>query len=173
MTKYVAFLRGINVGGRIVKMVNLKICFEKQGFKDVKTLLQSGNVVFEADQSAPELKDKIEAVLTDTFHYPAKVQVMSMETLHEIAKSYPFGEAPADKHNYVIFMENGLEADLVKEAYTLAPGEQVAAGKGVIYWRVDKGMTLKSDFAKVLTKVKYKQFNTNRNLNTLNKLLQM
>jgi uncharacterized protein (DUF1697 family) len=53
----------------------------------------------------------------------------------------------------------------------LGPQERVAAGEGVVYWRVDKGSTLKSNFAKLLTKAKYRDFNTNRNLNTLRKLL--
>jgi uncharacterized protein (DUF1697 family) len=57
MTKYVAFLRGINVGGRIIKMADLRICLEKAGFGDVKTILQTGNVIFESDISdTAELK---------------------------------------------------------------------------------------------------------------------
>jgi uncharacterized protein (DUF1697 family) len=58
MIKYVAFLRGINVGGRIIKMADLKVCFEKMDLNNVATLLNSGNVVFESDLKAPELKTK-------------------------------------------------------------------------------------------------------------------
>lgn len=166
---YVAFLRGINVGGRVVKMADLKVCFEKAGFKEVKTLLQSGNVIFETSES--DLKDKIETILTRTFDYPAKVQVLKIEQLKGLIDSYPFGEAGSDQHDYVIFMENGLENELVKESYKLARGEKVAAGRSVVYWRVDKGLTLKSDFAKQLAKAKYKVFNTNRNLRTLRKIV--
>ncbi len=173
MTRYAVFLRGVNVGGRIIKMADLKVCLEKAGMQDVTTLLQSGNVVFESDQSAAELKKLIEAALSETFGYPAKAQVLSLETLAAIVERYPFGTAGDNQHDYVIFLENGLEKDLAGELCELADGEQVQPGRGVTYWRVDKGATLKSSFAKFLTKAKYKDFNTNRNLKTLKKLLAL
>lgn len=169
--KYTAFLRGINVGGRIIKMADLKICLEKAGLQNVTTLLQSGNVIFESDLSQAELKKIIEVTLTKTFNYPAKVQVLSVEALQKIVMNYPFDATDVNQHNYVIFVENNLEKDLIDESYQLAPDEQIKAGQGVVYWRVDKGSTLKSTFAKQLTKAKYKNFNTNRNLKTLQKLL--
>ncbi|MFO0781853.1 MAG: DUF1697 domain-containing protein [Candidatus Saccharimonadales bacterium] len=170
MTKYVAFLRGINVGGRVIKMADLAACCEKAGLNQVKTVLQTGNVVFESDKSEAELKRLLEDTLTSTFDYPAKVQVLSIPELQKIIDEYPFGEPKPNIHDYLIFIENELEQLLLAEKYELALGEKVAAGKGVIYWRVEKGLTLKSSFAKVLTKAKYKPFNTNRNLNTLKKI---
>jgi uncharacterized protein (DUF1697 family) len=69
----------------------------------------------------------------------------------------------------VIFIENDLETQLVEEAGKQL-GEDVKAGQNVVYWKVQKGQTLKTPFAKLLTKSKYKEFNTNRNLNTLQKI---
>jgi uncharacterized protein (DUF1697 family) len=170
--KYVVFLRGINVGGRIVKMAELKTCLEKAGLKNVKTILQTGNVIFECDKTdISKLKQMIEAALTKSFNYPAKVQVFPAESLHKIIKGYPFGIAGVSQHDYVVFMENGLEKDILKEEFSLAVGEKVQAGVAVVYWRIDKGNTLKSDFAKQLTKSRYKNFNTNRNLKTLQKII--
>lgn len=63
-----------------------------------------------------------------------------------------------------------MEIELVAEAGKQL-GEEVKAGQGVVYWKVQKGQTLKSPLGKLLTKSKYKQFNTNRNLNTLNRIL--
>jgi uncharacterized protein (DUF1697 family) len=173
MKRYAAFLRGVNVGGRIVKMADLKVCLEKAGLHGVTTLLQSGNVVFESDKGIPELKSLIESELTGTFGYPAKAQVILMDKLVEIVKRYPFGAAGDGQHDYVVFMEGGLEGELAAEPCELAPGEQVAAGTGVVYWRVNKGSTLKSGFAKLLTKSKYRDFNTNRNIKTLKKMLAL
>lgn len=173
MIKYVAFLRGVNVGGRIIKMADLKTCLHKAGLEGAETLLQSGNVVFESELDEPELKKLIEGALSQTFGYPAKAQVLSLETLAAIVERYPFGAAGDNQHDYVIFLENGLEKALVAEPCQLADGEQVAAGSGVVYWRVDKGSTLKSNFAKLLAKTKYKNFNTNRNLKTLQKILAL
>lgn len=171
MTKYVAFLRGINVGGRIIKMADLVTCCEKAGLKHVKTVLQTGNVVFESDVSESELKTILEKALTETFDYVAKVQIVSISQLQRIVDKYPFGEPVLEMHDYVIFIEDGLEEALLAEDYALSASEKVAAGDAVVYWRVEKGQTLKSAFAKHLTKAKYRQFNTNRNLKTLRKIL--
>jgi len=171
MMKYSAFLRGINVGGRVVKMADLRVCLDRIGLKDVTTLLQSGNVVFESDSSPAALKELIEAALTETFKYPAKVQVVSIERLRKIVDGYPFGVAGDKQHDYVIFIEDGLEKAILAEDYSLGPGEKVQAGDGVIYWRVDQGLTLRSLFGKTLAKTKYKNFNTNRNVKTLRKML--
>jgi uncharacterized protein (DUF1697 family) len=173
VSKYAAFLRGINAGGRIVKMADLKTCLEAVGLKNVHTLLQSGNVLFESTSDEPELKKLLEVTLSKTFDYPAKVQIMSIDTLQLIVGNYPFGEASAEQHDYVIFIENKLEKELLGESYELADGEQVKTGAGVVYWRVNKGSTLQSDFAKRLGKAKYKDFNTNRNLKTLRKMLAL
>jgi uncharacterized protein (DUF1697 family) len=173
MTKYVAFLRGINVGGRVIKMAELKEVFEKRGYRNVKTVLQTGNVVFESPVSnAQQLKTDIEALLTDAFHYTVKVQVIPQEQVAAIVARCPFGEPIKDVHFYVIFFENGLEKELVAEAAAhVQENEAVQAGDGVVYWKVPRGLTLKSQFAKFLTKTKYKDFNTNRNLNTLQKII--
>jgi uncharacterized protein (DUF1697 family) len=169
MVKYVTFLRGINVGGRIIRMADLKTCFEGMGFSEVKTLLNSGNVIFESDLKEPELKKKIEETLTKTFSYPAKVWVISMDELKKIIGANPFLDAPTDYHQYVIFFENNLEKDLAAEVAN-SDNEEVKAGKKVVYWKVQKGLTLKSQCGKLLSQSKYKDFNTVRNMNTLQKV---
>lgn len=173
MTKYTVFLRGVNVGGRIIKMTDLRLCLKKAGLHDVTTLLQSGNVIFKSDLGASELKKLIETTLSETFSYPAKVQILPLGTLASIVEQYPHGTAGDNQHDYVVFMENGLEQELAAEPCQLNPGEKVAVGRSVVYWRVDKGSTLKSNFAKLLAKSKYRDFNTNRNLKTLRKMLAL
>jgi uncharacterized protein (DUF1697 family) len=170
MDKYVAFLRGINVGGRIIKMADLKTCFEEMGFKNVVTLLQSGNVLFESDLSGSEAKKKTEEALTKSFSYPAKIWVLPLTTIAEIVAANPFANTPKDYHQYVIFFENGLEKDFAAEAGELGD-EKVKTGRGVAYWKVQKGQTLKSSRGKLLSKSKYKNFNTNRNINTLQRII--
>jgi uncharacterized protein (DUF1697 family) len=170
MTKYVAFLRGVNVGGRIIKMVELKQCLEAAGLKNVSTFLQSGNVVFDSDKNEQQLKGLIESTMSETFSYSAKVIVTSMDDLKKIVDNNCYGDAPEDYHQYVIFFENGLEKDFVTESVG-STDEEVAAGQGVAYWKVRKGQTLKSTRGKLLSKARYKQFNTNRNINTLQKII--
>ena len=66
MTRYAAFLRGVNLGKRTVKSAELKAAFEAMGFGNVKTLLASGNVLFDA-KSAKGLREKIESGLEQAF----------------------------------------------------------------------------------------------------------
>lgn len=173
MTKFVAFLRGINVGGRIIKMADLRICFEKMGFKNVSTILQTGNVLFESKENeVKKLKQQIEAALTATFGYPAKVQVYEIDKLRKIVAAYPF-DTSQDAQHYVLFLEDNLATQLAAEAIDLDPKvEAIKASDPVVYWHVQKGMTIKSRFAlKYQTKAKYRTSSTNRNIKTLQKII--
>lgn len=171
MKKYVAFLRGINLGGRTIKMADLKAAFESLGLQEVRTVLQSGNVIFVSDKTGAQLKDLLEKTLSKRFDYPAKVQVIEFSILQKIVDANPFKNAPSDYHRYVILFENGLEKDFAQEATDLDPEvETIATGQGVVYWQVPKGMTLKTRLGKHLAKAQYKPFNTNRNSNTLQKI---
>jgi len=171
MKTYAVFLRGINVGGRTVKMAELRACLEELGCENVRTILQSGNVVLDSSDSAAALKTTIEGGLSKTFGYAAKVQILAIGALREITGDYPF-KADEKRHSYVVFFENGLEQKLLEEAGDLDDEvERIAGGDGVIYWQVPIGITLKSPFAKYLTLARYKAFNTNRNLNTLHKVI--
>jgi uncharacterized protein (DUF1697 family) len=171
MKHWVALLRGVNVGGRTIKMADLRDVLDELGLTKVATVLQSGNVTFDSQDGAARVKGWIESALRERFGYDAKVQVIERDELRKIIHAYPFGTADASGHDYVIFLERGLEKDLAAETVELGAQERVAAGHGVVYWRVDKGSTLKSNFAKLLTKAKYRDFNTNRNIKTLRSLL--
>ena len=171
MKTYVVFLRGINVGGRTLKMADLKACLQKLGCDNVRTVLQSGNVILDSAEAPAALKKAIETGLSQAFDYPAKVQILAVEALSEIARAYPFPTTD-ERQSYVVFFEDGLEQRLLEEAGNLASGvDAVAGGDGVIYWQVPVGMTLKSPFAKFLTLARYRTFHTNRNLKTLLKVI--
>jgi uncharacterized protein (DUF1697 family) len=89
---YVAFLRGINVGGhKIVKMDALKRAFEKAGMKKVKTILASGNVLFESEeQDAGALCRTVETGLEKSLGHPVGVVLRSLAQLEKLEKSDPF-----------------------------------------------------------------------------------
>lgn len=168
---WIALLRGVNVGGRTVKMADLREALGALGLQNVETILQSGNVRFDSSLSGEKLHAAIEKELGRRLGYGAHVQVIERATLAKVIDAYPFGTAGEDNHDYVVFMERGLEKDLAAEEVALGKGERVEPSDGVVYWRVDKGSTLQSAFGKLLTKAKYRDFNTNRNLRTLRKLL--
>jgi uncharacterized protein (DUF1697 family) len=91
MTKFVALLRGINVGGnKIVKMDDLKKWFAALGFKNLKTILNSGNVLFESADDEEALAKKIEKKLEDELGHKVGVQIRSIEEIQKLADRDPF-----------------------------------------------------------------------------------
>lgn len=170
--RYIVLLRGVNVGGRIIPMAEVKSCFEKGGFKNVVTVLQTGNVLFDSSKgNAEKVRTEVEKLLTKRFNYPARVLVISPDDLSEVIRKYPFKHGP-EFHRYAIFTDNGFEKELVKLGGELdGKMEEVRTGRGVVYWGVVKGFTLKSTFGVAMSKLGNKHFLTNRNLNTLEKIL--
>src|SRR5215216_7901817 len=114
MNEYVALLRGINVGGKnLIKMIDLKLCLEDAGFKDVHTYIQSGNVLFSAAGSDQvKLTKEIEDALSKTFTYESRVVVRSRKQMKDIVTHAPkgFGSDPATYHYDVIFLKEPLSA---------------------------------------------------------------
>jgi uncharacterized protein (DUF1697 family) len=172
MTKYIAFLRGINVGNIRIKMVDLIVAFEKMGCQSVKTYLQSGNIVFESDKNAIDIKSILEKGLTETFKYDAYVLVYEYSILPEIIAQYPF-ELAETHHAYVIFVDKlTIFEELLKQSENIEEAKNIAIGANqVIFWKVLIGDTLGTPFAKLLAKTKYKSSVTTRNINTLQKML--
>lgn len=172
--QYVILLRGINVGGRNIKMAALKTCFEQAGFTQVVTVLQTGNVVVTSgEKNSDKLKKQVESLLSDTFGYQAKVLVVTPRYLETVIQHYPFSGFGPEFHRYAVFTDVGNEKELMRSLGQLdSEVEAVMDGQGVIYWRVLKGHTLDSQFGKYIGKVGSRQFLTNRNLNTLEKILQ-
>ncbi|ANH82763.1 hypothetical protein A8C56_18850 [Niabella ginsenosidivorans] len=171
--QYIILLRGVNVGGRTIKMAALKSCFEENGYQNVQTILQTGNVIVQANEkNIAKLQKKAEAELTAAFNYPAKVLALTPEQLENIVRQYAFTNIDAGFHRYIVFTENGFEKQLVKDCGVLDKNmEAVKAGAGVVYWCVQKGYTLDSAFGKYMNKMAVKHFITNRNVNTLEKIL--
>ncbi|TFB55620.1 DUF1697 domain-containing protein [Cryobacterium tagatosivorans] len=179
MTRYVALLRGINVNGITITMAPLADLFRELGYTGVKTVLASGNVLFDTDTGtdtepdAAAIKSRIEAALSETFGYRAWIVLRDVETLARIARDYPF-EADRDGwHPYVVFgSDDAVLAELAAAADGLDPAdERVSAGDGVLYWEVRRAVGITSPFSKLSGKTRYRSSTTTRNLRTLHRLL--
>ena len=172
MTRYVALLRGVNVGGINIKSADLARVFRDLGLGDVKTVLASGNVLFDAPRADAALKQRIEDALSAAFGYDAWVILRTQASLHDVVEGYPFPESGA-KQPWVMFLEDpDVVDDLLSVEGNLDPSvERVQTGKGVIYWEVTPGMTVKSVFGKHSARARFKSVTTTRNLRTLRKLL--
>ena len=93
MAIYIALLRGINVGGKnIIKMANLKQAFESMGLCEVKTYIQSGNVLFKSNEEEEVLRKKIENQIEDVFGFSVAVILRTAQDLEMIIQNCPFSK---------------------------------------------------------------------------------
>jgi uncharacterized protein (DUF1697 family) len=170
-------LRGINVGGKnLIKMTDLKACFESQGLTDVRTYIQSGNVVFRSDQSdKTRLANQLEEALSATFHYDSSLVVRSYTDMKEIVTHAPegFGSDPASYRYDVIFVKQPLTSSEVMKSVTPREGvDQAFAGNGVLYFSRLIARASQSYLTRIISLPLYQNL-TIRNWNTTTQLLKM
>ena len=97
MTTHIALIRGINVGrNKRVAMADLRALLSDLGYRDVRTLLQSGNAVFTAPGSAADVATAVERAMTEQLHVAARVLVRSKAQLGAAITADPFGQRAAD-----------------------------------------------------------------------------
>jgi uncharacterized protein (DUF1697 family) len=175
MSVYVALLRGINVGGsNLIRMAALKACFEAEGFSDVATYIQSGNVLFTASRANQQaLTGQIEKALSRTFAYQSRVVVRSFEQMKATVEKAPkgFGREPAAYRYDVIFLKDPLTPDEAMKSVRPNPGvDRVFAGDGVLYFSRLISRAAQSHLSRVVGTPAYQNM-TIRNWNTTAKLL--
>lgn len=175
MKKFVALLRGINVSGqKLIKMSELKILFEKTGFQNVDTYIQSGNVIFSAKEtSAEKLSLIISSAIKNQFGFDVQVIVITPEAI-ELALKNPFIKKKKDIDKlYTIFLSKEPSktsiVSLNKDAYL--PEEYIIKGK-CVYLFAPNGYG-KAKLNNNFFENKLKVFGTTRNLKTLNALLEL
>jgi len=175
--RYVALLRGINVGGnKLLKMAEVRERLEGKIFKRVTTHSQSGNVLFTARRTGQrELTRRIEEALSKTFAYRSRVVVRSFEQMKAIVDGAPkeFGARPATYRYDVVFLKEPLTADEAMKIVTAKPGvDRVFAGEGVLYFSRLTRRAAQSHLSRVITTPAYQQM-TIRNWNTTSKLVEL
>jgi uncharacterized protein (DUF1697 family) len=174
--RYVALLRGINVGGNnLIGMPSLKACFEDNGLGEVSTYIQSGNVLFETSRPKRDLARDIEAMLEATFRLPLVVVVRSHAQLAAVVAGAPkaFGRDPAAYRYDVVFLKEPLTPAAAMKGITTKDGvDAVTAGKGVLYFSRPTARATQSRLNRVASIPAYK-FMTIRNWNTTTKLLAL
>ncbi|RAU95607.1 pyridoxamine 5-phosphate oxidase [Mycobacterium colombiense] len=173
MTKYAAFLRGVNVGGVNLKMAEVAAALTDAGFTQVRTILATGNVLLESTAGVASVRKKVEAALRDRFGYDAWVLAYDIDTVRAVVDAYPFEREVDGYQSYVTFVaDKALLDELAALGEKAGPDEKIRRGDGVIYWQVPKGATLDSSIGKTMGKPRYKSSTTTRNLRTLDKVLR-
>jgi uncharacterized protein (DUF1697 family) len=174
--RYVALLRGINVGGKtLIKMAELKACVEELGLDHVRTFIASGNLLFESgEDDSAELETTIERAIEGRFGVPVKVVVLDREHYARIANAIPkawVGDASLRAN--VAFVRRGTDAKQVVSDLEPDPTiEQVKAVDGAILWATKRDALNQSVMRKLIGGSAYKQL-TVRNLNTTLKLNEL
>jgi len=138
VARYVALLRGINLGPRNrIAMPELREALEDAGFEDVRTHLQSGNVVLESTAKAETVARKCEKVIKERFGLEIPVVVRTRAELAKVVKRNPLGKVATDPKRYqVSFLSNKLPAKVLRDLEEVAAeSEQVVAiGREVYAW---------------------------------------
>jgi len=173
-TRYVALLRGINVGGKnIIGMKDLRAALEAHGLENVSTYIQSGNVLFETDRPAKTLESEIEAALEKAFKVPLVVVLRSHRQLKSVIDKAPngFGTGPDTYYSDAVFLKALLTAKQVMGIVALRDGvDQAWPGTGVVYFARLGAQRTKSKMSKIVGTPEYKQM-TIRSWTTTVKLL--
>lgn len=174
--RFVALLRGINVGGRNpVPMAELRAAFEADGHRGVRTYIQSGNVVFDSDVPARELETRIEAMLERTLGLPLVVVVRSQRQLRNVIARAPdgFGSTPDEFHSDVVFLRSPLTPKQAMSVVQLREGvDRAWPGTGVIYFSRLSARRTQSRMSKIVGTPEYQRM-TIRSWSTTTKLLAL
>lgn len=177
MTTYIALLRGINVGGnKIIKMLDLKAMFQTLGFENVRTYIQSGNVVFESDEGSESLlTGVIERKIHEVFGFEVSVMIRTLAEMEEVITNNPFQltEPEAFKKWYVSFLPAEPSAEALDKLRTYENGPDKVCFVGremyILYEvSVSQSPLFKVPFDRILGMTI-----TARNWNTVNKLAAM
>jgi len=166
MTVFVALLRAVNVGGTgSLPMAELKAICEGLGFCDVKTYIQSGNVLFRSDEAEKTVEERLDEALGKTMGKRPGVMVRSRKELDKLAADAPF---PKAKPNFLLvyFLPEKPPGDALEKM--VAPdGEEAKLAGREIYLHYPNG----SGRSKL--KLPALKTGTSRNLNTVRKLAEM
>lgn len=177
MIKYIAFLRGVNVGGKNkIPMPELKRVFEKQGFLDVRTYINSGNILFSSDSNVVlSLQKKCRRAIFDAFHVDIPVAIISADDLKEALSHAPkwWDNDINSKHNAIIVIAPASSAAVIKAVGEAKPEyEKVFCHGQVIFWSAPINTFSRTRWSKVASTAVYSDI-TIRNVNTTKKLLAL
>jgi uncharacterized protein (DUF1697 family) len=166
MTKYIALLRAVNVGGTgKLPMVELKTMCEHAGFGNVRTFIASGNVVFESRQTAKQVAAALESRLAAYASRPVGVLVRTGMEMAAVLAANPFANEPPNRVA-AIFLDTAPASDALDHA-TGRKGERIILGTREIYVHYGGGM------ADTRLKIPAAKTGTARNMNTVAKLAAM
>lgn len=170
--RYVALLRGINVGGNaVVAMKRLKRMFEDLGCLEVSTFINSGNVLFLDKRTAAELAPVIERAILDTFGFTVPTILRSQSNLEKLCQAIPqTWTNDGDQKTDVLFLWDAIDSpEITKRIVTNPELERVKYLPGALVWNIDRANATRGSSVKLIKSDLYKSV-TVRNISTVRKL---
>lgn len=170
--KYVALLRGINVGGKNkINMKQLTAAIENAGYAQVSTYINSGNIIFSTDKPESAIVSEIEKLIHDKFGLDIRVLIRKQQDINKIAQSIPAewtngSEMKCD----VMFLWNKYSDSSVLKQLSITPEiDDVKYVQGALIWKVDRKNVTRSGVMKLVGTDIYANM-TIRNCNTVRKI---
>jgi uncharacterized protein (DUF1697 family) len=175
MTRYITFLRAINVGGNNVKMDALRQIFQAPGLSKIETFIASGNVIFETQAQDPRvLEQKIQLMLLSTLGYQVAVFLRMDHEVASIANYRSFSQAELDRAAAlnVAFLKDTPDKHAIEKLLALKTAiDDFHIHEREIYWLCQKKQSESTFSNAVLEKTIGKQ-STLRGINTIKKITQ-
>ena len=165
MTAYVTLLRAVNVGGRQLKMDELKRIATDLGYESPRTYIASGNLLFVTGKSDATVKRELEAAIAEHMGKPVEVMVRTARGMSEVVAANPFANEPGNR-TVAIFFDDPPAQQIIDSAKNVAD-ERLALGTREIYGHYPSGQGR--------SKLKFgtKAPSTARNMNTVAKLAEL
>lgn len=174
--RFIALLRGVNVGGNTkVNMAELRASCERLGYTNVRTYINSGNIVLDsADADAGKIASQIHNAIRDDFGLDVSVMVRSMEELQQVIANNPFdGRFESHKDMHVFFLADELPDDKLELLLTQHSDDQLIAVNGRTVYCLLRISVVDSTLGKGFLDRKLKVPATARNWRTVKTLAEM
>lgn len=177
MKKHIALLRGINVGGhKKIKMVDLRSLVETEGFTEVRTYIQSGNIVFSSSlESSTKMAETIESLIEKKYGFKVPTLVINHAYLTSVLEQNPYAkdESKEEKKMYFGFLFTNPAPENIAQLNTYDfPNESIIIKNNIAYAYYGNGAA-NSKFTGNFIENKLKVTTSSRNLNTVKKLIEM
>lgn len=174
--KYVLLLRGINVGGKNkVAMSDLKDMISKLGYENVITYINSGNIIFDANDNKEIVRVKISHML-ETFPFSINKVILTQEEYLEEISNLPEWWSEELFRRDVLFYSDKVDYSVMKERIKMMPlnDEMVHFGKRAVFWgKCNEKNYLSTSYHKLLMKESFYKSITIRNARTFEKIIEL
>lgn len=169
---YVGLLRGINVGGKTkVEMAALREAVGAAGFSEVRTYINSGNVIFGSEDPADGLEARLERVITESFGLEVPVLIRDAPAIERLCRAIPSAWTnDSEQRTDVVFLRAHIDApDLMDRIDHDSTFENVLHAEGALVWNLRRADATRSNLRKLVGSSLYPHLSI-RNINTVRKL---